>query len=431
MNRFNFKIEFQNTLSPVDSEQKTSPIARLIHIVIPGSPEKSSEENLETYGMEVIQQFSELHDQANKNGKVILFDLATGSSPAPVYKALDISLKQGTVSLDNVIVTGHDEAWGSYKPGSKSDFDYFRRKLLERNGIEVSPMTSIKQASAIKPEGNFLPMHLNDDPKQAIEQYCSLFSTLQKHEGVFSVGLYGVGTDGHVGEMQTQDQGRQISVKQRNAYVASLKHYSVEDGSFYWSNDEGGFHPEDNLFWTREKKEGEDTGRAALEGYTGIDYIAGLGWRQLVSLDVMLLTFNNESKSLALNLAIEGSMDGVITTESGLVVERIQRNKGEGEGILADLRAYVEELGVDIPDMPEGHPKVDLLFRAAYDKLHADKATADDLRYQPLWKFANRYLGKRAPLSRLLRLRTLLDKKTVIIATPEAVKKSNYKHLLD
>lgn len=418
MNRFNF-------------EQSTASGTRKIHIVIPGSPEKSSEENMEAYGMEVIQRFSKLHDQASKDGKTILFDLATGSSPAAVYKALNTSLKQGTVSLSNVVFTGHDEAWGSYQSGSKSDFDNFRRELLEKNGIEVTPITSIEQVTAKKLEGNFLPMHQNQDPKQAMVQFGGLYSTLQKRDDILSVGLYGVGTDAHVGEMQTQDQGLQISMKQRNVYVASLTHYSVEDGSFYWRNDEGGFHPEDNIFWTREEKEGEDSGRAALEGYTGIDYIMGLGWRQLLGLDVMLLTFNNESKSLALNLAIEGSIDGVITTEDGSVVERIQWNKGEGEGILADLRAYVEELGADVPDMQNAHLKADLLFRAAYGKLHEEKASADDPRYRQLWEFANRYLGKRAPLSRLLRLRTLLGKETVIIATPETFKHSNHEALLN
>ncbi len=411
-------------------KQKISAAAKSIQIIIAGSLEKSREENLEAYAMEVVQLFAERHDQARKENRTILFDLATGSSPAPIYKALEMSLKQGTLSMDKVIFTGHEEAWGSYEPESKSDFDYFRRTLLESNGIEVTPMTSIEQVIATKLEGNFLPMHLNEDPKQAIDQFAALFSALQKREDVMSIGLYGVGTDGHVGEMQTQDQGRHISVLQRNPYVASLKHYSVEDGSFYWKNDEGGFHPEDNIFWTREKKEGEDTGRAALEGYTGIDYIVGLGWRQLLQLDVMFITLNNESKSLALNLAIEGSINGVITTEDGTEIERIQRSKGEGEGILTDLRAYVAQLGADAPDMRKSHPKADLLFRAAYDKLHEDEASADDSRYRQLWELANRYLGKRAPLSRLLRLRTLLGKETVIVATPETFKYSNYKHFL-
>ena len=120
----------------------------------------------------------------------------------------------------------------------------------------------------------------------------------------------------------------------------------------------------------------------------------------------------------------------MVHLEDGTEIERIQRSKGEGEGILTDLRAYVAQLGADAPDMRKSHPKADLLFRAAYDKLHEDEASADDSRYRQLWELANRYLGKRAPLSRLLRLRTLLGKETVIVATPETFKYSNYKHFL-
>jgi hypothetical protein len=217
----------------------------------------------------------------------------------------------------------------------------------------------------------------------------------------------------------------------RDPFAASLKHYSVEYGSFNWSDVEGGYHSEENIFWARGVKEDESFGRAAADGYTGIDYIGSLGWRQLIGFDLMFITFNSGSKALPFNLAIEGTMDGIITAEDGMVVERIQRNKDESEGILKDLNAYVQKLGADIPDTPENYPKAGPLFRAAYDKLHADEATADDLCYQPLWVLANRYLGKRAPLSRALRLRTLLGKETVVVATPEAIKKSNYKHFLD
>jgi 6-phosphogluconolactonase/glucosamine-6-phosphate isomerase/deaminase len=110
-----------------------------------------------------------------QENKAVLLGLATEGSPDSVYKALESDLKQGSVSLANVLATGHEEAWGSYEPRSKSDFDYFRTNLLEGLGLKINPMVTPAEFSAENLGGNFIPMHLDDDPSQAMTAFGEIF----------------------------------------------------------------------------------------------------------------------------------------------------------------------------------------------------------------------------------------------------------------
>jgi hypothetical protein len=166
--------------------------------------------------------------------------------------------------------------------------------------------------------------------------------------------------------MQTHHMGQRVSLNERDPFVCLMKHYSVEDGSFYWSDVQGGYQSEDNIFWARGVIDGESYGLAAADGYTGIDCIGSLGRKQLIRMDVLFLAFNSGAKILSFNLAIEVTMDGVIRAQDSSIVERVKRQKREGESaqLLADLRRYVEEIGAVVPEARLGRPEAGLYFCA-------------------------------------------------------------------
>lgn len=430
MNRFVFQGSFASAQAGHVSGPGAQRPGPAVPIVVPGSSRQSPDENLAEYGAEIVRLLHVRFETARREGRTVLFDAATGRSPQAAYVALGNALRNGSASLNGVILAGHEEAWGPFEPGSNSDLDAYRRKLLEANGIDARPITRVFAECDRVADGNFLPMHLDDDPGRAAVRYAELFSSLQMHTRVTTVGLYGVGVDGHVAEVQAHDMGWRATLAQREPYMAPLPHYSVEHGAIHWARADGGFHPEDNVFWARDAGDGEAVGRAVWQGYTGIEFMVGIGWRQLLRADSLVVTFNDASKSLALELALEGSLSGTLVGQDGSVVGRVSRRKGEGEQVVADLRRFVGALGGEVPDASAPGLQADNLFRAACKRLNGEEAHADDPRYRRLWTFANRYLGRRAPVSRLVRLRALCGKETVLVATPEAVLNSSWKTLL-
>jgi hypothetical protein len=134
---------------------------------------------------------------------------------------------------------------------------------------------------------------------------------------------------------------------------------------------------------------------------------------------------------------MEGAVDGVLRRD-GKEVITLQRDSGEGEAIWDDLVNYGRELEregklasgiVDkIADSKESL-KCGLLYRAIYKALDEREAKFDDEIYVKMGEFTNRYVGKRSPLSQLMRMRALLGRKTTIVATPEVVKDTPYEFL--
>lgn len=158
--------------------------------------------------------------------------------------------------------------------------------------------------------------------------------------------------------------------------------------------------------------------------------------------DEIILAFNNKDKGFALSLAIEGSLSGTIyDDDSGNVVQEIKRDKGEGEHILPDIIAFARTLEKDgileNSALPTDKHQLDQLkcgpiLRKILAALDAKGITVNNPRkyYQAVWTLLNRYIGKRAPVSRLIRMRTLLGKKTELICSPEVLAGTKYERLL-
>lgn len=458
------RYRFTRTKEESASDKPEQMISADVALSIVGSSKESAEHNQEKYGEYLAERIAAAINNAKKSGKKLVFDMATGSTPKAAWPKFNEMADKGNVAMDNVIVMGHEEAWGTFQKGSKSDFDAYRRNFLTENHQSVSEIRTIDQVSGAEISGNFIPMHLqeadrNDFPEgdegiklfrqaesqaaaESAQQYGQLIDSIQKRDDVYTLGLYGVGTDGHIGEVQISAMGKEATKDRRSFYADSLENYSVEHGLFYWQKDtpqgkDDEFHPDNNVFWKRGAAEGEAVGRAVWQGYADIHEGVGIGWKEMLREDEIVLAFNNESKQLAFQLAMEGSLDGSITSDSsGESVMDIERDKGEGENVLPDLEAFalsLEDEGVleagaverNKHDNGQSHG----LFKAIYEALNKKEYVAEDPEYKELWKFVNRYIGKRAPVSRLIRMRALLGKKTELVVTPEVVKGTNFEKL--
>lgn len=431
-----FSFYAQKALGQEKQEHIENPSSSL-EVIVVGKNENDPAENQRAFGEYIAKKIGQAVNKARAEGKQLVFDMATGSSPRAIWPALEKLITEG-LDVSNVIVVGHEEAWGTYEPGGKSDFDAYRKKeFFERNHIPIQEIASTDALTEDHIAGNFMPMHLSEDPEEAASHYAEILHSLHGRPDVSSLALYGVGTEGHIGELQVHSLGREDSSSRKNVYVDDLQNYSVEKGAFRWSDNNGGFHPEDNIFWQRGETT-TDVGRAIWQGYKGMEKIMGLGWRETLHNDHFILALNDGSKSLAFQLALEGSVDGTLVDKHGQDTMNIHRQKGEGETILPDLEQFALELEA-LGALPKGTTednrqsqdalKCDNLFKKIYSALDAVVANADDPRYEKMWTFANRYIGKRAPVARLVRLRTLLGMKTTIVATPEVVRGTAYEGL--
>lgn len=429
--------------------EKGVDLKRGVDITVVGSREDSPEVNDKLFGKHIAERFKEIVLETQKSNKRLVFDMATGNSPKAVWPEIQDMVEKGELDLSNVIVIGHEEAWGDFQPGDHSDFDAYRKKeFFTRNNLDIEPITDIQQVSGEEIKGNFVPMRQSDNVTEAIAKYRQLLVGLKKREDTVFFGLYGVGKDGHIAEIQSQNMGVADTNERLETYQIDINDYSIERGAFRWSDESGeGFRPEDNIFSDRKKMSEPDVevGRAQTAGYTGIKYAAGLGWKVMISEDTIIIAYNGSSKKLAFELTIEGSFSGPIVDDNGETVTKVKADYGEGENIYHDLEQYVKKL---IAEGVLNEEKVDKimteaessskwaglkcrgLFRAIYSGFDDLMLEGSDPRYQELWKFTNRYIGKRSPVARLVKMRALAGRKTELVITPTDLEGTRFEELV-
>jgi hypothetical protein len=250
-------------------------------------------------------------------------------------------------------------------------------------------------------------------------------------DDVESLGVYGIGTDGHIGEWQISDMGFRVAADKMDAFVQPQEQYSVEAGQFPI----GG---KPNIYWTRGMKRGGVMGRALWQPDMGSqEVVYGLGLREMLKLDHVIFAFNDDSKANSFALAMEGTAD-VRLLEEGNDIGIIDRNEGIGEEIWNRLAAYGRELEWQ-EIIPEGtvdkivsskiRLKCGLLYREIYEGLDRAEAKADNPIYTKMGEFTLEYVGRRSPVGQFIRFRELLGRENTIVATPEVVKGTPYEFL--
>ncbi len=421
-----------------------------IDMIITGSFDSSADENQSVFGQYISEQVAQAIDAARLDGNVLVLDAATGSSPKSAWDALGAM----NTDLSNVVVIGHEEAWGQ---NPESSFDYAKKKLLAQTNLV--PITSIHQITNEVIDGNFVPMHLKEvkredfpegndgdllyveaEEQAAMESahiYNGIVRALLRRYDVDSIGVYGIGTDGHIGEWQRQDMGLRRAVEKIDAFVQPQQSYSIEAGYFPLPEDTDG--KLNNVYWKRGTKIGKAFGRATRQqGYNDQHVVVGLGLREMLRLDHVILSFNNDTKHAAFTLAMEGTITGIMQNSTGKEVVQLQRDSGEGEAIRTDLATYARTLEaqgllaentVDTIENSKEKLKCGLLYQIIYKALDNQEASADNPIYAKMGEFTNRYVGKRSPLGQFIRMRSLLGKKTTIVATPEVIKETQYAFL--
>jgi hypothetical protein len=452
------RFEFRRAQHAVREEpkdmEKVSRNEQHVKLTVCGSPEDSLEKNQEKYGEHIAKKVVEKIKETKKEGKRLVLDIATGASPEPIWPKLKELVDKEGLDLSNVIIMGHEEGWGDIPAGSIVDFDGYRKKVAESLGIEIKPIESADQVSGEGIVGNFMPMHLDVDPRVATAKFRETLTALKKRTDIEFLGLYGVGADGHVDELQIGDMGQHETKPRMETYLdldpgvlpdAGVLANSVERGLHRWRKpgakvgDKDEFLKESNHFWYRGKEKNEVFGRAAFQdaNFGAVDQVVGLGWRDLLREESMMLLFNNRGKSLAFQLALEGAYDADIVDEEGKKVLGVDYEKGQGEKIFPEFKKYAEtlvETGVIDKEQLSSFAKSSEVFRAIYLGLDKIEASSKDPRYIPvyeqLWRFMNDYVGRRAPISRLVKLRSMLGLETELVLVPEVVKGTKYEKLV-
>lgn len=399
-------------------------------------------------------------NQAKQKGKTVVFDIATGSTPKTIWPVLQQLVADQVVDFtQNVVFMGHEEAFGPYEPGTASDFDDHRRRIVKSLGVEEVGIKNESQVKGDAIDGNFIPMHqVNADLSatdrklaeyeaalESAARYQEIVSALRARNDVVFLGLYGVGTDGHVGEQQINKMSLEERAQRQQAFVYPIEDNSVEYGLFHWLSDDNQFHPENNEMWVRNLMPGQKHGRTATqtEGYgeggygDGAEYFMGLGWLDMVTLDHLVLVFNSSSKALALSLVLAGSYDGMIKDDFGIELKQVKADLGEGENIFIDLRSLKNKLitsGLMKKNILETEKEQNIsachkIFQEIYDSLNENGVSANNPIYQELWNLWNRFYGKQAPIAVLVRERMTLGKKTTIVTSTEVVTDSKHKNL--
>lgn len=442
-----------------------------VQLTVVGSPENDFEQNQEAYGEHVAERIIERINQATAEGKTLVLDMATGASPVQVWKALRQAVQAGSVDMSRVVFMGHEEGWGTIKPGSIVDFEGDRMNAIESFGVEVQPIESTDQISGEQIQGNYMVMHLDENPRVAAVKFRDNLAALKARDDIVFLGIYGVGADGHVDEMQVDSMGIKARTERSEVFYEKpapdqpdapprigqrddelgkvlpeegFSPNSWERGFHKWrkpgaqDGDEDEFLPGNNVFNYRGKPTDELFGRPADQdpNFGSVDEIIGLGWRDLFREEEMIFLFNNPGKKLAFQLALEGSFSSEIQ-EDGKTIMEVDLDRGEGEKILPQVKEFAAELTrqglLDVTECQDAD-KVSDVFRAIYLGLDQIEASSKDEKYEPvyeqMWRYMNDYVGRRAPLSRLIKLRHMMGRKSELVVVPEAIAGTKYETLM-
>jgi 6-phosphogluconolactonase/glucosamine-6-phosphate isomerase/deaminase len=407
-----------------------------VSIIFPSTaPDK--ETNQTAFGSFIATMISDRVTTAQRLGKIPVLDLPTGSTPRAVWPELSKKISSGELNLSGAVFVGHEIAFGAPDTDGPVDYERSRRKILEGTlGVKLHDITDPRQIGNGEIQGNYVAMNAHqgtdiaDSAQRSADLYDQMLHALRARDDVAFIGVYGVGKDGHVAEIQTNTLTGAADYDTQHAYSYPITWNSDIRGAVKVPGDtKREFH---NNMW----KPGDEP------NYHGGTHLVGPGWEDLLFHEDMILAFNDSGKKVAFASTIEGSVDAIVTNDTGESVMETIKDHGKGENIYSQLLEYAQTLvgegllmqdavdGVDASDKPR---KSKRLFKEMYASLYEKK---DELGvelshevFDNLWNFANEYLGKQTPVSVLVRLRTLLGLNTTIVATPEVVRNTKYEEL--
>ncbi len=439
------------------SQLKTvEPSSSDIDLVISHAQSETNEaddeaENRQALGLYMATWIRSQVEATLADGKIPVLDLATGNTPKYVWPFLAEMVAAGTFDINRIVITGHEVVYG--EPETDMDYEGYRRTVAEKTfGLTIDDIAELSQVTGSEIQGNFLPMHLvqvsreefasenafleaeQAAAKTAATHYDTLLHALAARSDVRIISLYGVGKDGHIAEIQPNTLTGAVDYDTDHTYVYSPRLNSKAAGTFPWTGDEHEYH---NDMYTPQPDDAELDDK----GYKGARQLMGWGWQDLLLPEKLMIAFDSKSKSYAFQLTMEGSVDGVIM-QDGQEVMKVEAQRGEGETLVGELLEYAR--GLDAAGFFTAAnsewlttQSENLTCKQLFHLIHAEllnrKAQTEDQNFTEIfikmWDFANRYLGKQAPVAVLVRLRSLLGLDTTIVAVPEVVKDTKYSAL--
>ena len=418
-----------------------------ISITIVGERGGDPAKNKELMGRYAVRVAMSQIEDVQKEGKTALFFMATGKT-YNWERSEDLleAVKTGRVDPDKVIVTLKEDCWdhdGQHMP--PGDVLDFRGKRIRgfHDVVGIEPQNA-QVSSDGEISGNILAPDYDMSPEESVKYLNETWQALMKTGEVKGVNLSGVGEDLHAGEMQINKASAKEALPQRDWFIQDEQSYSRARGLFKWQKSQQEFYPNSNVFLElQEDGTFESAGRA--KEYHGFGKILGVGWRALLNTEGgATFSFDTAKKALATRMALEGSFDGQVKKQNGEVVADIERDAGEGLGIMDDLMEFTEELSKEgilesgfVEEIrnrikkKELYAIVDDVLEQVYQAYEDQKILAknDEQRekyFEPIWRLVNKYVGKRSPLSALIRGLARNGVKIELVMTPEAAQELEF-----
>lgn len=359
------------------------------HEIIPGV-DLVILEDLQQLGEYNAYRLAEIIESAKQQGKRVVIDMPTGSSPKSTWEALAKMVESGKVDISNVIWIGHE----ADRPSRfKISYEQQRHEILQKLGVTIKPIT-LEDARNGKFDGNYVSMHqiplnyptkreeVETDAKKSAQQYDKILSLLFEQDNILPIGLHGVGEDSHGwGELQLSHMWPDTWKETLQTFVESSNSYTPKGGLWRLLTDDK-FDPGQNFVGHK---------------HPGIS-LMGLGRQTLLQLEQALEIFNDPKKATALRKTIE-ALQG--------------KNPEKGEDLLPDFKSYaVNTLGLkDCQDMSTCHEVYQTICSALSDN--------DDSSYHDVWKLVNEYFGSMTPVAKMILERQARGKRTTLVTTKE------------
>ncbi len=391
-----------------------------------GSLRQSLEQNQRDLGIYNAGHLITAINQAKQTSLYVAFDMPTGATPKSTWNALRKAIEEGGVDLSRVIWFGHEaDFYGP--PNSNFDYEQQRLHILQKLGVSIQPI--IEPIAAAEPvlHANYVPMHLyrpRDDSITSIKSaarnsmvtYDQILHTLLKRKDVLSLGFHGVGKDSHgFGELQLFHMWQEAWKLTAASFITPIENYRYRNGLWRLPDGKGGYEIDNNAL-------GEQ-----LQNYPELQLLAGLGRNVLTGLDTCLEIFNDQKKYPAFRTTLQALRENIRSASGDIINNNFQQP--EREELLPLFIEYATKLQDAGKLQPSDYQKAGSCFKVMQLISQSWIGESDETVYYPLWSLITRYFGSETPVSRVIKERAAIGKKTTMVLPADVVRDTELESL--
>ncbi|MDO8609743.1 MAG: hypothetical protein Q7R95_04290 [bacterium] len=386
------------------------PLLSRVSLIVIGHLGETESQNMLALGKYTAKVIMSENKSAEESGRHMLFDMPTGSTPAPGYSVLHEKVIHENVHLDYLDPFGHEIEFPTQNNESGLRYKEQLEKAIRNIGLNSA---------------NYLPMLPDLRENASLEEiqiavdimHVRLINLLNKQE---SFGIYGVGLDGHGwGEAQRFHLWTDEWAKIWRSYIVPVERYSFQNGHWPLADGNGFNLTLNNALFDDKTK------------HTELKYLIGIGREIYVNhLKRAYHIFNTSKKAVALEHTLH-AMGGKIITAKGESIE-VERIRGKGNGMLDSFKNLARILiakGIINGDKFENASNCYQIVQEIF-KTKIRDFTNDELHM--IWGLLDEYHGMETAVSKLTLERQGdkdTDKSTVFIISAEALRNTEFRRL--